>query len=126
MALIGYAKKHPSYCLKKQIEALKEAGCSIIYAEQSMNENSELLKALDVYEEGKDVFVTLLHRKNDVIQPQFRAVLELKKYTSPRGRPRKTSPATEEIVFKLREKKMSNKEICEILNISLSTLSRIK
>ncbi len=126
MVLIGYAKKHPTYSLKRQVSALKEAGCELIFQEKSPHENTELLKALEVYEEGQDVFLTLLHSENNVIKRQFLAFLELQRYTKGRGRPKKSIVKTEEIALKLCEKNLSSQDICEILGISRRTLSRIK
>ena len=129
MVRIGYAKKHPAYSLRKQVLALKEAGCELIFQEKSPNENTELLKALEVYEIGQDVFMTLLHSENDFIKQQFLAFLELQRYTKRSGRPKKSTLSTEEIALKLlqkKEQKLSNADICEVLEISKRTLYRIK
>ena len=126
MVLIGYAKKHPAYSLKKQVLALKEAGCELIFQEKCTHDNSELLKALEVYEIGQDVFMTLLHSENDFIKQQFLAFLELQRYNKGRGRPKKSILRTEDIALKLCQKNLSNQDICEILGISKRTLSRIK
>lgn len=128
MALIGYVKKHPSYSLKNQKEILRGAGCEIIFEETSVRENVELLKALEIYKEGKDIFLTLLHRNNDLVQPQFLAVLELKKREQAKrgGRPKKRTEDVEQIAVRLLERGLSNKEVCEIVDISQTTLTRIK
>ncbi len=125
MALIGYAKAHPAYSLKKQVAALRRAGCHRIFQDESANDYTGLHKAIEAYEEGQDIFLTLLHRKNNMIQRQFLDMLELKKYLRSPGR-RKKTVNIEETVIKLLEKKTSTADICEILDISTSTLARIK
>ena len=125
MALIGYAKAHPAYSLKKQVAALKQAGCDRIFQDESANSYTGLHKAIEAYEEGQDVFLTLLHCKNNIIQEQFLAMMELKKYLRGPGR-RKKTVSIEETVIRLLKKKTSTPDICEILDISTSTLSRIK
>ncbi len=125
MALLGYATVHPAFSLKKQVALLKAAGCHRIFQDESVNSYTGLHKLIEVYEEGRDLFVTALHRKNNIIQEQFLAMLELKKYLSDPGRPKKTV-SIEEVAIQLSQRNTPTTEICEILNISERTFFRIK
>ena len=125
MALLGYATVHPAFSLKKQVALLKAAGCHRIFQDESVNDYTGLHKLIEVYEEGQDIFLTLLHRKNNIIQEQFLAMLELKKYLGSPGR-RKKTVNIEQTVIRLLEKETNTADICEILDISTSTLARIK
>ncbi len=125
MALLGYAKAHPAFSIKQQVAELKSAGCDRIFQDK-VNEYTGLHKLIEAYEEGRDLFVTPLHRKNSVIQEQFLAMLELKKYERGRGRPKKSTVNIDEVVIKLLQEKTPPEKICKILDISSSTLSRIK
>ncbi len=69
--------------------------------------------------------MTALHRKNNIVQEQFLAMLELKKYGSDPGRPKKTI-SIDEIAIQVSQRNTPITEICEMLNISQRTFFRIK
>ncbi len=128
MALLGYAKAHPTFSLRKQVRLLKQAGCDQIFQDKTANEYSGFYQAVEAYEEGRDVFVTLLHHKNHIFQEQFLAMVELKKLLCLPGRPKegKSTIRKDEVALKLWQEKLPAKTICDILGISTSTFSRIK
>ncbi len=128
MALIGYAKAHPTFSLRKQVRLLKQAGCDMIFQDKTANDYSGFYQAVEAYKEGRDVFLTLLHHKNLIFQEHFLAMVELNKLLCLPGRPKesKSTIPKDEVALKLWQEKLPAKRICDILGISTSTFSRIK
>ena len=128
MALIGYARQHPKYPLSTQVEALTQAGCDLIFQDSSTQCSTELLQALDIYQEGEDVLLTFIHEANSLIQPQFQTLLKFKKMVTIKkpGRPSKKTQDNIDQAVALWQRGHTNERVCLSLNISPSTLNRLK
>lgn len=128
MALIGYARVHPRFSLRKQVKLLKQAGCEQIFQDKAPNEYTGFHQAVEAYEEGRDVFVTLLHDQNSILEKHFLAMVELNRLTRGVGRPKKEEEEVnvKKVSLRLLERKIPSDDICYSLGISGSTLFRIK
>lgn len=127
MALIGYARRQSQYSLSTQVAALTQAGCDLILQEQSSQGSTQRLQALKVDRKGEDILLTFIHEVN-LIQPQLQAVLKSQKIATSRkrGRPTKKTPDLAQNALELWLGGCTNKDICRTLEISPSTLNRLK